>query len=217
MGVAILIRHGHSTANAAGVLTGRLPGVLLTETGEQQALELAAAFNGIEPTSVSVSPLERTQQTARLIFGDRPYIPEIAIIECDYGKWSGRDLKELAEDPLWQSVQHEPSNVRFPEGESLQEMGSRSIGAVRARAASDGIHVFISHGDIIKAVISDASGAHFDEFQRIVVDPCSISIVNYGSHVRLLAVNVPISGAAAALAGLTSTERGTVGGGGGVE
>lgn len=216
MGIAILLRHGHSTANAAGRLTGRLPGVLLSETGEQQARELAVAFSNVDVASVSVSPLERTQQTARLVFGDRDYIAEPGILECDYGAWSGRELKDLADESLWRDVQTQPSSVRFPGGESMLEMAARSIATVRARAGADGIHAFVSHGDIIKAVISDASGAAFDEFQRIVVDPCSISLIAYGTQIRLLASNVPISGAGAALAGLAAHDRGTVGGGGGV-
>lgn len=216
MGIAVLIRHGHSTANAAGLLTGRLPGVLLSETGEQQARDLAQACIGMEFASVSVSPLERTQQTARLVFGERAFIGEVGIIECDYGDWSGRTLKELGEEALWRDVQTSPSTVQFPGGEHLLDMAKRSVRTVRERCSADGVHVFVSHGDVIKAVISDASGAQFDDFQRIVVDPCSTSLIAYGEQVRILAVNVPISGAAAALAGLAKSDRGTVGGGGGV-
>jgi probable phosphomutase (TIGR03848 family) len=215
MGIAVLLRHGHSTANAKSLLTGRLPGVLLSDSGEQQARDLAPAFSALTPASVSVSPLERTQQTARLVFGQREFINEVGIIECDYGDWSGRDLKELAEEPLWRDVQSSPSTVRFPNGERLIDMASRSVRTVRERCTDGGVHVFVSHGDIIKAVVSDACGARFDDFQRIVVDPCSISLIAYGEQVRLLAVNIPITGAAAALEGIAKSDRGTVGGGGG--
>lgn len=215
MGVAILLRHGHSTANAEGRLTGRLPGVRLSETGEDQARRLAAAFSGLDVATVSVSPLERTQQTARFVFGKREFINEMGIIECDYGDWSGRNLSELASEDLWAAVQSAPSSVQFPNGESLIDMAARSVDAVRGRATAEGLHVFVSHGDVIKAVVSDASGAPFDEFQRIVVDPCSISIIRYGEYMRLLATNIPIPGAGAALAALVQPDRGTVGGGGG--
>lgn len=215
MGIAILLRHGHSTANADGLLTGRRPGVLLSEKGEGQARALAPAFAGVDLASVSVSPLERTQQTARLVFGNREFINEPGIIECDYGDWSGRLLSELATEPLWQRVQAEPSSVRFPNGESMTAMAARSVTAIADRSQADGLHVFVSHGDIIKAAISDASGAPFDAFQRIVVDPCSLSIIVYGPHRRLLASNIPISGATEVLAGLHASDRGTVGGGGG--
>lgn len=215
MGIAILLRHGHSTANADGVLSGRLPGVTLTPTGEEQARQLAAAFRDVDIASVSVSPLERTQQTARLVFGEREFRNAPGIIECDYGDWSGKLLSDLAGEPLWQQVQHEPSSVRFPNGESMTAMAARSVTTVAEQSTHDGVHVFVTHGDIIKSVISDSSGAAFDHFQRIVVDPCSISIIRFTDQRRLLASNIPVSGAAEALAALARSDRGTVGGGGG--
>lgn len=215
MGIAVLLRHGHSTANADGVLSGRLPGVFLTERGEAQARELQPAFSQLDVHTVFVSPLERTRQTAELVFGSRPLIEEYGIVECDYGDWSGRHLKDLAEEPLWKTVQQDPSVARFPRGESLAAMAARAVATTQSGASADGIHVFVSHGDVIKAVINWAAGAPFDAFQRITIDPCSVSIVMLGEQPRLLAVNVPIPGAAAVLAGLVSADRGTVGGGGG--
>ena len=37
----------------------------------------------------------------------------------------------------------------------------------------------MSHGDVIKSVLADAAGAHLDQFQRIMVDPASLSVVRY--------------------------------------
>jgi broad specificity phosphatase PhoE len=41
------------------------------------------------------------------------------------------------------------------------------------------VYGVVSHGDVIKAVLADALGMHFDQFQRLVVDPSSVSIVTY--------------------------------------
>jgi 2,3-bisphosphoglycerate-dependent phosphoglycerate mutase len=108
------------------------------------------------------------------------------LVECAYGEWTGRPLRELSKEKLWNAVQHQPSAVRFPGGESMSEMSARAISAVRewdARLqAEHGPHAVwaaVSHGDIIKAVLADALGMHLDSFQRIVVDPASISIVRY--------------------------------------
>lgn len=215
MGIAILVRHGHSTANAEGILSGRLPGVHLTERGQREALDLSTAFGTITVDQVYVSPLERTQETATRIFGTSTLNLEYGIIECDYGDWSGLPLSELAKEPLWKDVQASPERVRFPNGESLTAMAARAVDTVQRLSSTDGIHVFVSHGDIIKAVVSHASGAPFSLFQRIVIDPCSVSVIAYNEQPRLLATNVPIPGAAAVLAGLSASERGTVGGGGG--
>lgn len=215
MGVAILVRHGHSTANADGVLSGRLPGIRLSERGEREARDLAEAFRDVVMHNVYVSPLERTRQTASLVFGEHLLEDEYGIIECDYGDWSGRLLADLTKEPLWSEVQNTPDAVQFPNGESLSAMAARAVDTVQRLSADDGVYAFVSHGDIIKAIVSHASGAPFSMFQRIVIDPCSISVVTFGNQPRLLASNVPIAGAASVLMGLSATERGTVGGGGG--
>jgi probable phosphomutase (TIGR03848 family) len=104
------------------------------------------------------------------------------MVECGYGEWTGRAIKDLAKDPLWKVVQTQPSAARFPGGESLTEVSARAVGAVRAwdaRLGPDAIWVACSHGDVIKAILADALGLHLDQFQRVVVDPCSVSIVRY--------------------------------------
>jgi broad specificity phosphatase PhoE len=84
---------------------------------------------------------------------------------------------------MWKVVQTQPSAARFPAGESLAEVSARAVAAVRhwdAALGSDAIWVACSHGDVIKAILADALGLHLDQFQRIVVDPCSVSVVRYG-------------------------------------
>jgi 2,3-bisphosphoglycerate-dependent phosphoglycerate mutase len=111
---------------------------------------------------------------------------EQGLVECGYGEWTGRSLRELSKDKLWGAIQQQPSAVRFPGGESLSEMSTRAVAAVRdwnarmaAEHGSDAVWAAVSHGDLIKAILADALGMHLDSFQRIVVDPASISIVRY--------------------------------------
>jgi 2,3-bisphosphoglycerate-dependent phosphoglycerate mutase len=108
------------------------------------------------------------------------------IIECGYGDWTGKTLKELSQEKLWATVQSQPSAVRFPNGESMTEMSARAVGAVRgwdarmeAEHGPDAVWAAVSHGDVIKAVLADALGMHLDAFQRIVVDPAAVSVVRY--------------------------------------
>jgi probable phosphomutase (TIGR03848 family) len=108
------------------------------------------------------------------------------LTECDYGEWQGRLLKDLAKEKLWKVVQTQPSAAVFPGGESMAAMQARVVDAVRrhdaAVEAEHGPHavwVAVSHGDLIKAVLADALGMHLDLFQRIQVDPASISVVRY--------------------------------------
>ncbi|MCL2781223.1 MAG: histidine phosphatase family protein [Actinomycetia bacterium] len=125
------------------------------------------------------------------------------LIECQYGAWTSRPVDELYREPLWRVVQAQPSAARFPDGESLPELSARAIAAVRdwdRRLGPDAVWVACSHGDVIKAVLADAVGAHLDQFQRIVVDPCSVSAVRYTrARPYLLRAN-DVGGSLAALA-----------------
>jgi len=106
--------------------------------------------------------------------------------ECRYGDWTGQSLKTLAKDPMWKVVQSHPSGAVFPgpEGESMAAMQARAVAAVRdwnATLGEDAVYAVVSHGDVIKAILADALGTHLDQFQRIMVDPCSVSVVTYTS------------------------------------
>jgi len=185
MSTVLLVRHG-LTALTGPVLSGRTAGVHLDERGQAQAESLAQRTATLPLAAVVTSPLERCTETADAIAAAQPASPQPQVderlIECDYGDWTGRPLKELARDPLWRLVQVQPSAVRFPNGESLPEVAARAVQAVRdwdRRLGGDALWVACSHGDVIKAVLADALGLHLDQFQRIVVDPCSTSIVRY--------------------------------------
>ncbi|OII03639.1 MSMEG_4193 family putative phosphomutase [Curtobacterium sp. MCBA15_005] len=197
MATVLLVRHGRTTANATGVLAGRTAGVRLDAVGRTQAERTAERIAAVPVVAVVSSPLERCRQTARAILDrqtDRPAGPpasliERAITEADYGQWQGRKLADLAKEPLWRTVQANPSAVVFPGGESMQTMQSRAVAAIRridaeveAEHGPGAVWVAVSHGDIIKSVLADAFGMHLDLFQRIGVGPASVSVVRYGEH-----------------------------------
>ncbi len=190
MATLVLLRHGRTTANASGVLAGRTPGVLLDDQGHDQVSRAGERLTDVPLAAVYSSPMERCRETSAAVLEHQdPSIVlrvEEAINECDYGSWQGRPLKELAQEPLWKVVQSQPSAAVFPGGESMTTMQARAVEAVRridaeveAQHGASAVWVAVSHGDIIKAVLADALGMHLDLFQRIQVDPASISIVRY--------------------------------------
>lgn len=194
MATVILVRHGRTTANAGGVLAGRTAGVGLDDVGREQAARVARRIAAVPLAVIVSSPLERCRQTARAMLAAREGTHDLVvdvdrgISECDYGEWQGRKLAELAKEPLWKTVQTQPSAAAFPGGESLSTMQARAVAAVRRHDAvveeahgAGGVWVAVSHGDIIKSVLADALGMHLDLFQRINVDPASVSIVRYTS------------------------------------
>lgn len=189
MPTLILVRHGRSTANTAGVLAGWTPGVALDERGGAQAAELPGRLARLPLAAAVTSPLQRCQETLAPLLAARPELPlhtEERIGECHYGDWSGRKLAELADEPLMNIVQQHPSAAAFPGGESMRAMQARAVEAVRdwnARVegehGADASYLMCSHGDIIKAIVADALGLHLDLFQRISVEPCSVTAIRY--------------------------------------
>jgi probable phosphomutase (TIGR03848 family) len=183
----LLVRHGRTAANGAGVLAGWTEGVSLDDTGREQVTGLAARLAAVPLACVVSSPLQRCQETTDLLLAGREGVERHAddrVGEVRYGDWSGQELKRLAKDPLWKVVQSHPSAMTFPGdgGEAMRDMQSRAVQAVRdwnARLGDDAVYAVVSHGDVIKAVLADALGMHLDQFQRILVDPASVSVVAY--------------------------------------
>ena len=193
--MVLLVRHG-KTPTTGTVLPGRAAGLHLSEQGIAQAEAVAdriAALGdskGRAPVAVYASPLERTTETARPIarkLGLRVR-SDRGLLECDFGEWTGAQLKSLAKKPEWNQVQRWPSGFRFPGGESFLEMQARmasALSGIAERHPGETV-VAVSHADPIKAAISTAAGTHLDLFQRLTVAPCSVSAVMYtegGPHV----------------------------------
>ncbi|MGV1008806.1 MAG: MSMEG_4193 family putative phosphomutase [Dermatophilaceae bacterium] len=205
MPTVLLVRHGRTTANTGGTLAGWTPGIGLDEHGTTQARALAQRIAGADLPVCRVvsSPLQRCLQTAHALLeclnqpSGEAAIPAVALDlderlgECRYGAWTGRAIAELVKEPLWRTVQEHPSAAVFPDdpswpGESLAAMQHRAVravrevdGQVRADHGDQGVWVAVSHGDVIKAILADALGVHLDLFQRIHVDPASMSVVRY--------------------------------------
>lgn len=196
MAILVLVRHGRSTANAEGLLAGWTPGVSLDEKGHEQAARVGRRLTPTPLAAVVTSPLDRCRQTAAALVAAQPrQVAEHTdhqLGECRYGAWTGRPLKDLAQEPLWREIQDHPSTVTFPSHddyptESIGAMQGRAVRAVRAwddrveaQHGPGAIWVAVSHGDVIKSLVADALASPLDTFQRIVIDPASVTIVRYG-------------------------------------
>ncbi len=190
----ILVRHG-VTPTTGQVLPGRASGLHLSASGEEQARGVAQRLDGLPLTAIYSSPMERALETAAPTaerFGLDPAICH-GIVECEFGAWTGESLSELMKLPEWKTVQEAPSEFRFPGGESFTEMQDRMVAVLReiaARHAGEVIACF-SHADPIKTAIAHFTGTPLDSFQRINIDPASVSVVEFTSHgaTTMLATN----------------------------
>jgi probable phosphoglycerate mutase len=181
--LVLLVRHGQ-TPTTGKLLPGRAPGLHLADTGLEQARRAAERLGVLARVdAVYASPLERTRETAAPIAAARNLKVQIdkGLLECDFGQWTGAELKQLMKLPEWNTVQRAPSTFTFPGGESFTAMQSRIVGAIdRLRERHQGgVIVCVSHADPIKAAVAHALGTHLDLFQRIVISPCSVSAIAY--------------------------------------
>jgi probable phosphomutase (TIGR03848 family) len=183
--LVLLVRHG-KTPTTGTTLPGRAKGLHLSDEGRAQAEAAAARIAPLKKVAaIYASPLERTRETAAPIakaIGQRVRIDR-GLLECDFGDWTGEELKKLNRLPEWSTVQRYPSGFRFPGGESFTAMQTRMVATLQRLAEQHRGEtiVAVSHADPIKAAVAHALGTHLDLFQRIVVSPCSISAIWYSA------------------------------------
>jgi probable phosphomutase (TIGR03848 family) len=192
----LLIRHAHSVANDRGILAGRSAGVVLTDHGKKQAIELAKRLQGVSVASIHISPMERCHLTmAPFLNAAAPAKgPKVLInddlSEVDYGRWTGKKLSSLYRHKLWKTVQNRPSAMYFPDGEGLANVQVRAMRAVHKAAAMPGNQILVSHGDVIKSIVAAVLGTHLDNFQRVVIDPASVTVLDFdGTDFRVITLN----------------------------
>lgn len=185
----VLVRHA-VTAHTGPLLSGRMPGVDLSEKGVGQAEATAQRLAKLPIAAVYASPIERTTQTAQQIALHHALDvqPLPGVIEADYGDWTGGKITDLAKTDEWKVVQAAPSRARFPNGESITEMQARTVAAldeIVARHPHETV-VVVSHADPIKSAIAHYSGMHLDLFQRVHVAPASVTVFDFHAYGSML-------------------------------
>jgi probable phosphoglycerate mutase len=182
-----VVRHG-LTAATGTALSGRTPGIPLDDRGRGQAAAVAERLAQVRLDAIISSPLDRCAETAAAIAAGQSPAAQVTtderLIEVGYGDWTGQSLRKLSREPLWRVVQAHPSAVTFPgpEGETLPDIQRRAVAAIRdwnARLGPDAVYLICSHADVIKAILADSLGLHLDLYQRIQIDPCSLSVIRY--------------------------------------
>lgn len=194
MTTLILVRHA-TTAATGTRLGGWTPGVHLDEPGVAQAEATAERLAGQRVAAVYASPLERTQDTAKIVA--RPHGLRVrtrpGLGEVDYGTWTDKPLSQLRRRKDWEVIQRTPSRMTFPKGESIRAAQARAVDATEELMAAhrDQTIVAVSHADVIKAVVAHHLGMPLDMFQRLVIAPASVTILSLPErgHPMLLRCN----------------------------
>ncbi|MFK7801376.1 MAG: MSMEG_4193 family putative phosphomutase [Anaerolineae bacterium] len=195
MAIIILLRHGENEWVKENKLAGWIPGVHLNENGRKQAQDAAERLAHLPITTLYSSPVERCVETAGILAEkiglEIIELPEVG--EVRYGDWEGEKIAELAKLPEWHVVQYAPSRHAFPGGESMRAVQNRMVDALELLAQKHGDEMIVvcAHADLIKMTLAHYLGTHIDLFQRIVISPCSASVIMLGEKglIRVMRVN----------------------------
>jgi probable phosphoglycerate mutase len=177
-----------STPEAAGAKDGA-EGAEKPEKADKPAEKRSSAKTRAKAKApaavVYASPLERTSETAAPIAAALgvEVQPDDGLLELDMGEWTGLALATARKRKEWSTIQRYPSSFRFPGGESFLDMQTRMVGTIdRLRGEHPGqLVVAVSHADPIRALVAHAMGTHLDLFQRIVISPCSLTGIVFGT------------------------------------
>jgi len=181
--LVFLVRHA-LTPQTGDRLSGWTPGISLSDEGRAQVAALVQRMVPVSLDAVYSSPIDRCVETARPIASSKGLRIRVrdALGEVRYGDWEGKRLRTLAKTKLWRQVMARPSEVRFPNGETIRETQFRAVSALeglRAAHAKDAIAV-VTHADVIRVMLAHYAGVHLDLYQRLVVAPASVTVLWVG-------------------------------------
>ena len=182
MPILLLIRHGENDFLKQGRLPGHLPDIHLNKRGREQAAALAETLMALPIRAIYSSPLERAVETAEPLAKtlSLPIQLRPALMDIDVGELAGVQIKKLRKLSLWKQVQEQPSQVRFPGGESFLELRERLVREIesirRAHKQKDMLAV-VFHSDPIKLVLAHFIGLPLDNFQKFSVAAGSVSVL----------------------------------------
>lgn len=179
-----LIRHGETVWNSEMKLQGHAD-IPLSERGVGQAKALAGRLSSLKISAVYCSDLQRAVETARHIAGTRglELISLRSLREIDFGQWEGRTFKEIREEygELVTRWWTNPLNVSIPGGESLGELVSRVVPAVREILEKHEGHqvAVVCHGGPIRSLVCTVLGMDLNKYWKIRQDNAALNIIDF--------------------------------------
>ena len=184
----ILVRHGHVEGIHPPRFRGRedLP---LTERGKAEALAVARRISQKwRPACVYTSPLSRCVLTGAAIASackiQSQSIEELN--DIDYGSWKMKTYAEMqaSQGELYASWFATPHLVRFPGGDSLQELASRAADALRIALErhSDQTVVMVAHDSVNRALLVQLVDLPLSSYWRLVQEPCCINEIDIAAN-----------------------------------
>jgi len=180
----LLVRHGHVEGISPERFRGRAD-LALTEKGKREAVAVSRRIaSGWQPTAIYTSPLKRCTATS-LAISDACGVPTHVLNELndiDYGEWQFKSYEEVqtAHPRLFAAWFATPHLIRFPEGESLQDLVARSADAIRSivERHPDETVIAVAHDSVNRALLMQLLDQPLSSYWRVAQDPCCVNEID---------------------------------------
>jgi broad specificity phosphatase PhoE len=178
MVTVFLLRHGQTAWNKQGRVMGRTQ-VPLDDDGIKEIQKIAPLIAMLELDGIYTSPLRRAVQTARVVAEgtNLPIRKSEALNEIAFGDWAGRHFDDLIDDELYRRFIKSPAKTVLPGGETISDVQRRGLSVIHeaAQQVPAGRFLMVSHGDVIRAILSHYMKLPLNEYRRLRVDNGSLS------------------------------------------
>ncbi len=187
------MRHGETAWNNQKRVMGRQE-VPLNRQGTAQARRIAKLLPDLDVRVIYSSPLKRTLDTAFILAGSQNLTVEtdVNLTEVAFGRWEGCTFEDLIKDEAYHRFLKDPITAAVPGGETIPGVQKRGLKALRrgSREYPNGRLLFVSHGDVIRAILCYYLKLPLNEFRRIRIDNGSLSAIEIdGSWAEVKFIN----------------------------
>ena len=197
MGLIIFLRHGQAKNNTERVLSGRTPGVPLTQKGTEQASQAARLLSEMNVSAIYSSPIKRAKDTADIVAQHNALDVAVdeRLVELDMGKFTGMPYDEILSS-------HGNVFMKFYNGElEIAHNGIETFPAVKKRISSMVSHVLerhadenvvlVTHMDPIKAMLSTVMTLSPKNLYELIIANASLNIFReFGGKFAVSGINV---------------------------
>ncbi|MCZ6547548.1 MAG: histidine phosphatase family protein [Deltaproteobacteria bacterium] len=192
METIFLLRHGETAWNKQRRVMGRLE-IPLNRKGISQANRIARLLPNLEIHAIYSSPLKRALDTAQILLEQNkiPMKIDPELTEVDFGRWEGYLFDDLVEDETYRRFLRSPQKSAVPGGETIGDVQKRGLKAIQRAALEipEGRLLFVSHGDVIRAILCHYLRVPLEEYRRLRIDNGSLSVLEIDgtwAHIKFI-------------------------------